>query len=210
MSDSVLQKLPTRRRALLSDGVIEDASAALVGRQISDLRRARHMTLQQLSEVSGVSQGYLSQIERGISEPTIKTLRQIARAFDVTVGWLLRSEPIGPAHEREVVVRRNDRRILRFADGSCDELLSPNLRGQLQLMMSTFRAGSESNDLPMQHRGEEAGIILAGRIVLELDGAEIFLEAGDSFSFESTRPHRYVNSEAEDAIVLFAMTPPYY
>jgi transcriptional regulator with XRE-family HTH domain len=209
MSVSLVQKTPARRRTLLTDGVIEDASAARVGQEISDLRRSRRITLQQLSAASGVSQGYLSQIERGISEPSIKTLRQIARALDVTIGWLLRAERAGPAHEQDLVVRRSDRRILRFADGSSDELLSPNLRGQLQLMLSNFKAGSESNDVPLPHRGEEAGLVLEGSIVLEIDGREITLMKGDSFAFDSNRPHRYVSSEG-DAVILFAMTPPSY
>ena len=60
------------------------------------------------------------------------------------------------------------------------------------------------------HHGEEAGIVLRGKLELWVDGKVFLLEAGDSFGFPSTLAHRYRNPDTEEAEVIWAITPPSY
>ena len=62
----------------------------------------------------------------------------------------------------------------------------------------------------MLFRSEEAGLVVSGRLDLWIDGVEVRLEAGDSFSFPSTLPHRYRNPGRGGTVVVWAMTPPSY
>ncbi|WP_233713141.1 cupin domain-containing protein [Amaricoccus solimangrovi] len=107
-------------------------------------------------------------------------------------------------------MRADKRRGPRFESGITDELLSPNLSRQIELPRCTFQPGSQSGTESYTHRGEEAGIVLSGTLVLWLDGEEITLRAGDSFAFASDLPHRYSNPTDTVAVVIWAITPPSY
>ncbi len=99
------------------------ASSQSVGEQIRDLRKTRTLTLQGLADKIGRSVGYVSQIERNISDVSIPVLKEIAEAFDVNINWLFQGNANAPAGEREYVVRVENRRRLDFAGtGLVEEL----------------------------------------------------------------------------------------
>lgn len=181
-----------------------------VGRQIRDLRQARDITLAQLSKKTQLSVGYLSQVERNISTPSITDLYEISRALGVTISWFFPDANTAPREEREYIVRAGRRRRLDFATGITDFLLSPNLNRQLELLCSRFEPGASSGDEPYTHKGEEAGVVLSGKIDLWLSDKYFLLEEGDSFAFPSTTPHRYRNAGETEAVVIWAITPPSY
>jgi transcriptional regulator with XRE-family HTH domain len=181
-----------------------------VGKEIKALRKARDATLTDLSDATGLSRGYLSQIERGLSVPSVKALHQISRALGVTISWFFMSQTTDGADLQDVVVRANNRRSLRFSSGITDELLSPNLERQIELLRCTFAPGSESGSEPYTHRGEESGVVLSGELQLWLEDRHLVLKVGDSFAFSSDLPHRYANKSDVDTIVIWAVTPPTY
>jgi transcriptional regulator with XRE-family HTH domain len=179
-----------------------------LGQMIRETRKARELTLQQLAEATNLSVGHLSEIERGIASPAITTLHDIAKALGVTVGWFFQNEEgVDPA-ERGLIVRAANRRSLGYSTGISDQLLSPHLQGQLEMLLSRFPPGTGSGDTPYTHRGEEAGIVIQGVMQLWIGDKTFVLQAGDSFSFASTTPHRYQNVGTEEAVVIWAITPP--
>lgn len=198
----------------LADDPPRDAHAAeepvrKLGREIRGLRKARGYTLAVLGTKTGLSVGYLSLLERDLCTPSINALHSISRALGVTISWFFDTGEIPPG-ERDYVVRRNRRRRLDFSAGVVDELLSPTLTGQLELLASRFPPGASSGPAPYTHEGEEAGVMLRGKLELWIDGKVFLLEAGDSFGFPSTLAHRYLNPDTEEAEVIWAITPPSY
>lgn len=181
-----------------------------VGREIRQLRKARDATIAELSEATGLSQGYLSQIERGISSPSVKALHSVSRALGVTISWFFMSNGEDSDDLRDVVVRAERRRRLSFSSGITDELLSPNLSREIELLRCTFNPGSESGAEPYTHRGEEAGIVVSGVLHLWLEDRHIVLNEGDSFAFSSDTPHRYANPTDRETVVIWAISPPSY
>ena len=181
-----------------------------VGQEIRGLRKARDATIAQMSRATGLSKGYLSQIERGISSPSVKALHSISRALGVTISWFFPPETEGDESLRDTVVRAHARRSLTFRSGITDELLSPNLDRTIELLRCIFPPGSESGQDPYNHRGEEAGIVIRGQLDLWLDDQHIVLSEGDSFAFSSERMHRYANVTATDTVVIWAISPPTY
>ena len=180
-----------------------------IGREIRDLRKARRVTLAAMAEASGLSVGYLSLIERDLATPSIKALHAVSRALGVTIGWFF--EPgDAPEAERDLVVRRARRRRLEYSAGMLDELLSPNLSGALELLSCRLSPGASSGAEPYTHAGEEAGLVIRGRLELWVDGRKAILEAGDSFGFQSALPHRYCNPGPDETEVIWAITPPSY
>lgn len=178
-----------------------------LGREVRGLRKARGYTLAVLARESGLSVGYLSLLERDLATPSINALYAISRALGVTVSWFFAAGG-APEGERDFVVRRVRRRRLDYSAGIVDELLSPTLAGTLELLSSRFPPGASSGDAPYTHVGEEAGVVIRGRLELWVDGRVFSLEAGDSFGFPSTLPHRYSNPGTEEAEVIWAITPP--
>lgn len=166
------------------------------------------MTLQQLSRATRLSVGHLSEIERGLASPSVIALHDIAGAIGITVGWLFRNEEGTDPKERDIVVRAGNRRSLLYESGIKDELLSPHLRGQLEILLSRFPPGTGSGSTPYVHRGEEAGLVLKGELKLWVGEQSFMLNEGDSFSFPSTTPHRYENAGTQEAVVIWAITPP--
>lgn len=181
---------------------------AALGPRIRALRQERGLTLSRLAAQSELSVGHLSQVERGLSTPTIRQLQQISRAMGVTIGWFFESAPLRNLEEDRVVVRAGRRKLLRMEHlGLVDELLVPNLDGTLELLLCTVHPGGGSPD-NYTHDGEEAGLILSGSLDLWVDDKLHVLEPGDSFAFASTRPHRYHNRGLTPAQIVWAITPP--
>lgn len=199
----------TRRRPRPESAPPAAADDGLVGAKLRSLRQRQARTLQDISGATGISVGHLSQLERDLVSPSIKTLHDISRALGVNISWFF--QPIGQVPRVEqYIVRDGARRHISFADGIDDYQLNSSAVHNLGLLVSTFEPRSGSGDTPYTHDGEEAGLVLAGELELWIDGAAALLKAGDSFSFPSSRPHRYRNPGAEPAVVVWAMTPPSY
>lgn len=191
----------------------EDA-LIILGEDLRGLRRAQGLTLEDLAATSGKSVSFISKIERGQARPSVTTLQELAGALSVPVGWFFETDGPAPADERPYVVRAARRRKLSYSGlgstdymGFEDHLLSASLDGQLALGMSTYHPGGNSGDELYTHAGEEAGLVINGRINLHLDGKLFHLEAGDSFSFSASLPHRYSNPGETDAQIVWANTP---
>jgi transcriptional regulator with XRE-family HTH domain len=189
---------------------VELLDGDFAGRELRELRRAKSKTLAELALASGLSVGHLSQIERGVSQPSVKALQSLARALGVTASWFFK--PSGPAveAERDYIVRRGRRRRLSFAQGVTDELLSPNLSRGIELLTCTLPPGAESGAEPYAHRGEESGVVIQGKLELWVGERYFILGEGDSFAFASDEPHRARNPGRTDTVVIWAISPPTY
>ena len=178
-----------------------------VGAKIRELRGQRKMSLQALSSASGVSIGVVSEIERGIGNPSINTLVQLAHALNIAVGLLFQIP-----EQQSPVVRRADRRTLDARDGvegdARLEILTPSLRGALEVVWVTAPPGYDTSATPFSHPGEGFGIVLSGRHEVWLDGTCYVLEAGDSISYQCTTAHWYRNPGPETVEALWVVTPP--
>ncbi|MCP5368407.1 MAG: helix-turn-helix transcriptional regulator [Hyphomicrobiales bacterium] len=196
-----------RRTAAAEDG---DGTAP-VGDQIRELRRAKGLTIAELAERIGRSVGYVSQVERNMSTLSIPALKAISDALGVQITWFFQGNATAPAEERDIVVRAGARRTLRYpGTGVVEELLSPNLGRAIELLISTFEPGASSGEAPYARTGEEAGLVLSGRLELHVGARRFMLETGDSFAFESTEPHWCRNPGRETTVVAWVITPPAY
>ncbi len=164
-----------------------------------------------MADTTGLSIAHISQIERGRSNPSIKALRALSEALDVTIGWLFFHGEAPPPQEQGVVLRECFRRRLVFQEGMIvKELISPDLAHELEMLVVTFQPGSSSGDGAYTHAGHEGGLILEGMLDIWIDEQHFRLNAGDSFGFPSTRTHRFANPGDRIAKVLWVITPPNY
>lgn len=176
-----------------------------MGARIRALRKEANMTLAQLSDASGLSVSYLSQIERDISHPSIRALSDIAKVLNVSMAWLFQAPDPGRSAESRHIVRWHERGVMHLTAGIREEVLSTDIDGPLKLFSTTLQPGAISSDLPMSHKGAEAGLVLEGTFTLILGDETYDLGPGDSFSFHSRMPHRFYNRGLEPAVIVWSM-----
>jgi transcriptional regulator with XRE-family HTH domain len=185
-----------------------DATVEALGNDVRGLRKSRGLTLHELAMKIGRSVGFISQVERGLSSPSIDDLRAISCALDVPTSWFFANES---QNERELglIVRANSRRVLGTAEsGIVEELLSPDLGGSFEIFRSVFQPGAEMKT-GIQRPTEEAGYMVSGSLRLCIEDQWFDLDAGDSFRFED-KPYRWKNPGSEPAVVIWVVSPPVY
>lgn len=179
-----------------------------VGNDIRALRKSRSMTLVAFAETIDRSVGFVSQIERGISEPSISDLRNIARLFDVPLSFFFGDNAGGEKEYRHIVRADHRRKLGNPEEGLLEELLSPDLGGSFEIIHSEFAPGANLTEV-QQRDTEEAGYIISGQLELELDGEWHMLNTGDSFRF-SGEAYRWRNTTDKPTIVIWVVSPPVY
>jgi len=183
-------------------------TAPAIGQDLRALRKSKGLTLAELALRVRRSVGYLSQVERGLSEMSISDLRRVAAALDVPLGWFFAHDAV-PAAERGYVVRADARRRVGNAeDGLTEELLSPDLGGAFEIFRSEFAPGAE---LPREgyRETEEAGYVVAGELEVWIGGRHFHLRTGDSFRFDH-ETYRWRNPGAVPAVLVWVIAPPVY
>lgn len=179
-----------------------------LGFDIRGLRKSRGLTLNELALKMKRSVGFLSQVERGISSPSIDDLRVIAKALNVPVSWFFVTESSNEA-ERGVIVRSHSRRALGTEEtGIVEELLSPDLGGSFEVFRTEIAPQAEMTE-PVFRETEEAGFVVSGEFDLWIEDSLFHLNAGDSFRFDH-KPYRWRNSGDIPAVIIWIVSPPVY
>ncbi len=192
----------------MREGVIEDARASGVGGDLRALRKARGLTLADLANKVGRSVGWLSQIERGLTEPSITDLRRLSETLDQPISFFFGKPDTAP-QERGHIVRHDARRALGTAsEGLIEELLSPDLGGSFEILRSVFAPGAELTE-PIIRPTEEAGYVTSGTLELWIGQRLFQLAPGDSFRFKG-EPYRWRNPGVEPCIAIWVIAPPVY
>ena len=186
----------------------DSLGAEALGADVRALRKSKGFTLNELALKVGRSVGYISQVERGLSSPSIDDLRAISTALEVPTSWFFTNDTIDE-NERGLVVRANARRALGTQEsGIVEELLSPDLGGSFEMFRSVFEPGAEL-PAPVLRQTEEAGYVVFGSLEFWIGDKHFHLNKGDSFRFDH-KPYRWKNSGTEPAIVIWVVSPPVY
>ena len=184
----------------------EPAVDVAVGQRIRDLRRSRKLSLEVVASSTDLSIGYLSQIERGLSSPSLRVLATIADVLGVGIAGLFGTKETAGGASDAIVTREPQRAELNlWRTGISKQLLSPSgSEGRLNLFLVHMEPGGSTGDELYTHDGEEAGLVIEGEMKLTVDAESWTLQQGDSFRFASRRPHRFSNpSNKTKAVVLW-------
>jgi transcriptional regulator with XRE-family HTH domain len=166
-----------------------------VGALIRQRRKAARVPLQVLSAKTGLSIGYLSQIERGISSASMRAIATIADGLGMDLSSLFPRTDT-PEGDSGIVFRVEERHSLALdLEGVRKELLTPGgSAGGLRLFLISIAPGCHSGETFYSHSGEEAGTVLEGELELTVENETWILKTGDAFRFTSRRPHRWRNA----------------
>ena len=180
-----------------------------IGDDIRALRKSRGMTLKALADAIGRSLGWLSQIERGQTTPSVRDLGQIADTFGINISFFFRSASRDAA-EQGIILRAADRTPIGSTEsGLTEELLSPSLSGSFEMIRSVFAPRSDSGGPIRTGAREDGGVLVSGRLTLRIGDLTVDLAAGDSFQFAG-RDYAWENPHDEAAVVIWVVSPPVY
>ncbi|MBQ7759432.1 cupin domain-containing protein [Anaerotignum sp.] len=180
----------------------------LIGGKLKQLRTEKKLSIAELSRLSDVSTGLISQIERDLVVPSVTSLWRLAKALDTNINYFFHEEP----QEEHFITRKGEHRtIVMHNDSSYYKLLHANKDDRsLDMMVITLKSGYTYDRKQITHEGEECGYVLKGTLTLLLNGKDYILNEGDSIYFDSTLPHKYINNGEEDCVSIWAMTPKFF
>lgn len=174
-----------------------------IGVKIKQLRQQRGLTQEELASRTELTKGFISQLERDLTSPSIATLMDILEALGTDVASFFRETA-----EESVVYSADDMFVKQESDGYMIQWLVTNAqKNALEPILVTIPAGvGGAEDAP--HEGEEFGYVLSGSVTLVLGEKKYRVKKGGSFYFRPSRVHYLVNSGKAEARILWVSTPP--
>lgn len=185
---------------------LSSVDARKMGERLRKLRSERELTINDLATKAGLSVGIISQIERGLSNPSMKTLQRLRVALGVNLWELLSANEPTTENDPAYVRRKSDRlRVTMNETGLTKELLSPQPDENLRFMIVTMPPGSETQDV-LIGQGQKGGFVMSGEVTLEVGDTVSVLNAGDSFQFRSDQPHQLYNRSDGEVTLMWIMS----
>jgi transcriptional regulator with XRE-family HTH domain len=193
------------KSAAKSEESVDQSSEAdrRLGARIRSLRQAQSITLKDAATQAGVSESFLSQVERGLANPSIASLRRIAQALDQPVATLF----VG-GDEHGGLVRLHERRWMSHPSGFVDSMVTPPTARQLQIHHTVIEPGGSSGRGLYTHTAdEECVLVLQGSLLVTVDESTVRLDEGDSLLLDPRHGHAFRNPLETPTTVLWVMTP---
>jgi quercetin dioxygenase-like cupin family protein len=184
-----------------------DEALAAIGTKVRQLRKQQNLSLEELSQRSGVSATAIHKLERNGMVPTIATLMKLALAFDRPVSYFVDEDGAPPAvslvkgGEGKPVLTSKRGLRLRGVSG-------PYGSFHLAAAVADVEPGADSGPKEMEHPGEELVYLLEGALVFRVGGEELSLHPGDALHFRTDRPHRWRNPGGQPARALWMTMRP--
>jgi transcriptional regulator with XRE-family HTH domain len=176
----------------------------MVGIKLKELRSSHGMSLRTLASETGLSPTMLSQIERGITEPSLRSLRLLANVFGQGISALFEEESVPAVH----ISRAGERSRITSPKGHIQyERLAPG-NGQLEVLRGLLAPGETSSDEPWSHDALECVYVVHGTLTAVVGGAPYEVKAGDAITLDSRQPHRYCNNGTEFVEFILSVNPP--
>ena len=175
-----------------------------IGKKIKELRLSNDLTLEELASRSELTKGFLSQVERNLTSPSISTLEDILEALGTDLSHFFRQE-----QEKKIVFHTAD----LFEDEQEDykiEWIVPNAqKNDMEPILLTLHPGCDSMEM-VSHSGEEFGYVLKGSILLVKGNQTYRIKAKETFYIEGTESHYLHNPGSVEARILWITTPPMF
>lgn len=176
-----------------------------IGNKLKELRVQKGLTQEELADRSELSKGFISQLERNLTSPSIATLVDILQCLGTDL-----PEFFAENQEEEQIVFHNSDYFEKTDDklGNTIEWIIPNAQKNIMepIRLTLEPGGSTYPDNP--HEGEEFGYVLSGSIVITLGKKKILAKKGESFYFSPCSTHFITANGKTGAVILWVSSPP--
>lgn len=184
-----------------SDPTSAPSADELLGLRLRAARKRSGARLQDVAQQADISVSMLSQIERGISSPSIRMLRSICHVLQIDGEVLFATPQTDSSVGREFVVRAHEQPPL-VVGGVRKHRLTPQACSQLEGFLIDIAADSVLDPKFVIQEGDKIGYVLKGRLRLFVGDLEIHLEAGDAYGFPTGQRFRWENGWAGETQIL--------
>lgn len=179
-----------------------------IGERIRAERVKAGLSQRELARRLGLSASLISQLESGLSKPSVGTLYAIVTELDLSLDRVIRGEEYETEAGRETelgeeepdpLVHPGERKKVELASGVRWEKLTPGIEEGVDFLHAIYEVGGAStpDESLMRHHGREYGYVISGTLGIQIGFREYTLNPGDSVAFDSTRPHRLFNKGDE-------------
>lgn len=175
---------------------------------LRDYRKKKKITISDLAQKTGLSTGYISQLERGLVEPSLTSLRKIAEVLEVSLFSLLEEK----ASSDIIVIKSDDQLILQNKEKTIlYEFLTPlptdSFVPKSVIVKFTLQPHAQLSDRALNHSSEELVTILCGDMLLTIGDKTVTLHPGDSGVIRKDLPHNFCNETDLPVVGISVLTP---
>ena len=176
-----------------------------LGARIKALRMKKGLTLEELGSRTELTKGFLSQLERNLTSPSLATLEDIVEVLGVTMSGFFADD------EEQIVFTKEDAFIDERDDRTLHWIIPNAQKNRMEPLIVELEPGQYSQEIE-PHEGEEFGYVLAGKVQLirSSDSRKVVLKKGECFYFKGNYTHSLFNNGQSTARVLWISTPPIF
>ncbi len=177
-----------------------------VGVRLQSIRKLKGLSQRELAKRAGVTNSTISMIEKNSVSPSISSLKKVLGGIPMSLVEFF-SIDMEQDNHTQVVYRADELTDLSSGAVTMKLIGKSHPSRAITFLDETYPPGSDTGDEMLNHDGEEAGMLVEGRLELTV-GSEVFvLEPGDSYYFDSTKAHRFRNPYDRPARLISATTP---
>lgn len=173
-----------------------------IGEKIKNLRILCDLTQEELADRTELTKGYISQLENGLTSPSIATLIDILSALGTNL-----KEFFSDADDEKIVFSEDDY-FEKDNDNHLITWLVPNAqKNEMEPIRVTLKPHSQT-EIDYPHDGQEFGYVIEGEIVLVVGKQTYTLKQGETFYFETDKQHYIMNRSNKSACIIWVSSPP--
>lgn len=177
-----------------------------LGEQLTELRLAKGYSQRKLAQLAGLTNTAISSIELGKSSPSINTLQSILQVLDSDLSAFFTAYEQEQKRDIKTVVKAEDLIDIGHSDVVLNLVHNGNPSRQLSMLIESYPPHSQTEE-KITHEGEEVGTVISGTITIVLGDARYYLTTGDSYVFDTSVPHTFINDGDVPAKIVSAHTP---
>ena len=175
-----------------------------IGGKIKQLRTQKGLTLEELASRSELTKGFLSQLERNLTSPSIDSLNDILEALGTNLADFFQEDKT-----EQYTFREQDFYVDERDDHTVSWIVPNAQKNQMEPILLTLPEDGESFEVA-PHNGEEFGYVIDGTVSLICDGKRNVLRKGETFCLHGKTFHTIKNERKTVAHVLWVSTPPLF
>lgn len=175
-----------------------------IGEKIKRLRLANQLTLEELANRSELTKGFLSQVERNLTSPSIATLEDILEALGTTL-----KDFFNEKQEEQIVFKKDDYFVNEQDDYMISYIVPNAQKNEMEPILIELEKGKTSMVMEPQD-GEEFGYVVSGKVKLHYGHKEFVVKRGETFYLKSNQSHYLENTSDTKAKVIWVSTPPLF
>lgn len=180
-----------------------------IGEQLTEMRLAKGYSQRKLAQLAGLTNTAISGIEQGRNSPSINTLQSILRVLDSDLASFFTAHQAEQQRDIKVIVPPEQLINIGSGEVTMNLVHNGNPSRKLSMLIETYPPHSQTEERII-HEGEEAGTVISGEIIIVLADARYHLNAGDSYVFDTSIPHKFINDSDEETRIVSAHTPTTY